>query len=244
MKAIALFSTIAIFILSTIMSSAQPGTLVWHVPGTMVPNGGATWSTPVVTGGRIYWQCQDGGMVCMHAHTGNILWTNTNDFGSTLNSPMVYDGTIFINVSGIFIAATAQTGTLKWSRNDVNALAGVATPIKDGMIMVATSTKLHAIDITTGVDMWTHTLAFAAILIAPDGSKLIGVSNVPARITEVDISNGNTIRGYAVKDANARLGDIAMSGDVMVITAGVNVIDSSQKYYAFNTVTQKMDWIR
>lgn len=83
--------------------NADGGDLVWK---TRVPRGGGIFSTAAVHGGVAYFFVSKIGapyVLALDAATGKVLWTTTVDRqpgSDAVSSPIVYDGMVWVGVSG------------------------------------------------------------------------------------------------------------------------------------------------
>ncbi len=75
---------------------------------------GATESSPLIIGNRLYVGSRDNHLYALNAKTGHLLWSF--DAGAEVKSAPAYsDGTVYIGVyDGYVYAVNAQTGRLKW----------------------------------------------------------------------------------------------------------------------------------
>jgi outer membrane protein assembly factor BamB/predicted Ser/Thr protein kinase len=115
---------------------------------------GAPFSTPAVSGGRVYAGGGDGYLYCMDAATGTVWWRSRA--GSPVySSPAVADGIVcFGSFGGKLVSAEAETGAEIW-RYAAGGEIGSSPVIVDGMVYCGSyDGAVFSLDAATGKEKW------------------------------------------------------------------------------------------
>ena len=128
------------------------------------PAGGAIASSPVVSGGRVYFGSDDGKLYCLETRTGKELWSfATEDIIEA--PPLILQGQVFVGSSDFFFyALDAETGELDWKvETDDKILGGanytyVGESASEGLRILVGSydTNLYCFDPRTGETLWKY----------------------------------------------------------------------------------------
>jgi outer membrane protein assembly factor BamB/subtilisin family serine protease len=125
--------------------------------------GDAVFSSPVLAGGRVFINTDDGRLVALDATTGARLWAFTGSTGMR-GAPAVADGLVFTGggVDGGFHALDAATGQLRWAFPTPGRRTIYTAPaVRDGVVYVNTgftpdrSDTVYALDAQTGAEIWS-----------------------------------------------------------------------------------------
>ena len=127
--------------------------LVWHHGGLIVPKPkkerdivfGRTMSNVAIHDGMVI-AVEIGGFVqCLHARSGKRYWTFDLE-DSTIASPLIVDGKIYVPTQGPNVFVLALSRELKLlGKNDIAEYANSAPVFANGVLYLATSGKLYAI---------------------------------------------------------------------------------------------------
>lgn len=116
---------------------------------------GKVSARPVVTGGTVYANSEDGQVYALDAASGRTKWSY--DAGTWKDaSPAVDDGTVYAGgKDGSLYALDAATGQVKWKF--FTAFGVYSTPVvADDVVYFATENgEVHAVDAVTGKQKWT-----------------------------------------------------------------------------------------
>ncbi len=222
---------------------AQSGDLLWSVPSTQLPLGGATWSTPVIMNNRLYFQGQDGSMVCLNAQTGVTIWMDSVNFNPVIHHPTGKCGVIYTSNGTTFISVEGIDGAINWQVPLSNVHDG--TPILGTMIYVATTDTVYGLSINSGATIWKRSIQSTYLMVANDGSTLFTTSSSDASLYALDPGTGSTFWSLLLSDTLSNLGGMALSGDILVIASEENFANQpSQKYYGINVNTKTEIWAK
>lgn len=145
--------------------TADNGDLLWTKdvlkPGEdeVVIGGGLAYS-----GGRLFVTNGFNEIVCLNPKNGEILW-RTETKNPVRAAPAAVPGRVFITtMDNQTIAFDADNGKKIWSHRGLNSEAGVlgaATPavIRDAVITAYSSGEIYALQINTGLELWSENLS-------------------------------------------------------------------------------------
>ncbi|MFF3564684.1 PQQ-binding-like beta-propeller repeat protein [Streptomyces sp. NPDC002574] len=120
---------------------------------------GKVTARPVVTGGVVYANSDDGKVYALDAATGRTKWSYDAPSWREA-SPAVDDGTVYAGgKDGDVYALDAATGRLKWKF--YTGFGVYSTPaVADGVVYLGTEDGvLHAVDAATGKEKWSYRTA-------------------------------------------------------------------------------------
>ena len=126
-------------------------------------SGGAIASSPVVSGGRVYFGSDDGKLYCLDTETGKELWSfATQDIIEA--PPLVLEGRVFVGSSDFFFyALDAETGELSWKVETEDKILGGANFTRVGeaeeelrILVGSYDTNLYCFDPETGETLWKY----------------------------------------------------------------------------------------
>ena len=175
-------------------ASSEPPAPAWkYVAGSPIG------APPAVVGNRLYLTSEDGNVVALDRHTGDLVWQYESRLTAGV-TPAVADGLVFVVFRpGLVSALETDTGEVVWSRRLRTASLPSPT-VADGRLYVAESDKnrLLALDAATGETLWEYRLsdwviATPAII---DG-KVIATAND----AKVHVINAETGRRRMIYDA-------------------------------------------
>ncbi len=120
---------------------------------TFTPGGGASISATPLISGDLLFVPTDGALYALEAGTGSQRWSFS--VGSTIfGSPAFDSGILYLaEQKGTVYAIDAGSGAEKWrfegSGNTIHPLA-----LSDGIVFAPIGTNLHALDATSGHEVW------------------------------------------------------------------------------------------
>ena len=123
--------------------------------------GGAITSSPVVSGGRVYFGSDDGFVYCLDAETGERKWAfETEDLVEA--PPLIADGAVFIGSNDTFFyALEAESGELRWKAQTMDKILGGANVVTAGestiVVVGSYDANLYAYDAASGEQLWVYT---------------------------------------------------------------------------------------
>ena len=161
------------------------GEKVWvYTRGTFRTVSARVLSSPAAAadGGKIFNIFSDGALVALDAETGRLLWDKdvAGDFSSAgriRRTPMVADERVFvIDSTGALLALDVEKGTVLETYDTLEARDFVA-PV-DGVLVVAGTDRIVAVDRATGSTLWSRELEKSpvATVFAANG-ELFVISN-------------------------------------------------------------------
>jgi outer membrane protein assembly factor BamB len=110
---------------------------------------------PAVAGDRLYAATEDGGVICVNAQSGEIIWTR--EIGSPSDTtPAVAGGLVYLGTRDHRVLALDQnTGEPRWERNLGNIVLG-SPIVSDGTLYIgSTNGTLEALDAANGAPRWS-----------------------------------------------------------------------------------------
>jgi outer membrane protein assembly factor BamB len=147
-------------------------------------------SSPLVEDRRVYVGFSDGTLACLHAESGEVVWTRALSGEATRfldvdATPVIDQGVLYASAhpTGVF-ALDPKTGATKW-RYEVEG-AGTVRPVGGLVFFAAAKAGLHALD-REGRLVWRQALAAAGELSAPlvvGGHLVVSAANGGAYIAD------------------------------------------------------------
>lgn len=148
---------------------AATGNEIWThpYPCPLLPKyyEGGTLSTPTVDGGRVYTLSKTGGLFCLGAADGTVVWRKelNKDMGYELptwcfsSSALILGDTLVLNVGDAGLALNKSTGETVWTNG--KGTCGYATPVPfvmDGQRSLAIFGKdsIIAVSQSDGKELW------------------------------------------------------------------------------------------
>jgi outer membrane protein assembly factor BamB len=114
------------------------------------------YTSPVVSGGKVYIGSGDGQMYALDALTGATLWVGAQQPNYFLNSAAVGHGLVFAtSLLGPLIAYNADTGEIVWTSDIADPAR--AAPVLQGRVLYVAGNEgeLFALDASTGTVRWS-----------------------------------------------------------------------------------------
>ena len=169
------------------------------------PSTGYGMAQPAVDDGTVF-LTQDGvGTYAVDAATGQQLWNRSiAGSGSRLHSPVVEDGVVYVDdaeysgTNGHVYALDAADGTTLWSTPaNVDGYTGASPALAHDTLYFTADGSLHAVDATTGADVWTSQICGAAehSPVYADGTVFVPLAD--SSIRAYDAGTGDMVWQYS-----------------------------------------------
>jgi len=116
-------------------------------------------SNPVVVNGMVLVGSGYGNVYALNETTGAHIWNFTTGMG--VSTPAVTDGVVFVEsgdlhaAEGKVYALNATTGEMLWNHTTVTIVKS-SPAVADGKVFVGTFEGLHALNKTTGTEIWSY----------------------------------------------------------------------------------------
>jgi outer membrane protein assembly factor BamB len=116
--------------------------------------GGQFYSTPAVSGSRLFiGNKSNGRMYCLSATSGRLLWATGRLGPSVHASPAVYSGRIFIGAGKHFYALRASNGRVAWQHSTTGRIYGSASVLR-GVVYYSIAGHTYARTTSSGRLVW------------------------------------------------------------------------------------------
>ncbi len=116
--------------------------------------GGPVYSSPVVSGGKLFVGSYDGSLYAIDGSSGEKLWSFETG-GEILSTPAVSGGTVFFgSKDGNFYALNSSDGTLKWKFETGKSVLNSPVVGKGLVFFGSSDNYFYALDINTGKRRW------------------------------------------------------------------------------------------
>jgi outer membrane protein assembly factor BamB len=201
-------------------------------------------SSPVVSGGKVYFGSGDGNVYALDAATGAVKWKfQTGDVVHA--SPAISDGTLFIGSwDSYFYALDAATGKEKWKfktgeDHEIYNQVGIQSSavIADGIVYFGCrDSNLYALDARTGEKKWAYNNKGSWVIVSPavkDGKVYFATSD-SAMFHAADAMSGAEI--FSLKLTWPMFASPAIAGDMLYQAS------HDGKVHAIDLKTQKPSW--
>jgi outer membrane protein assembly factor BamB len=141
------------------------GSVKW----TAHPNYANTWSSPAVVGSTVYMGWDDDKIYALDASTGATKWSTALG-GMVRSAPSVANGVVYVGADdGLLYAIDATIGAILWKARTADKSTTPAVrsspAVANGLVYVTSAETtpmgghLFAFNSTTGVQVWSKTLA-------------------------------------------------------------------------------------
>lgn len=180
--------------------NAKTGAIVWKFRP-----GGGVFNSPAVVDGKVYFGADDGDVYALNAATGKLVWTFPTGNLSSLLSPAVADGHVYITAgspSGDTVYALhANDGSQAWSFAIGDNSLG-APLYADGKVIFGESDFpsggfIYAFDAVTGKNIWTINLGdgSAGFFAAANGVIYTDSSDGTDNFLALEVATGRKLWG-------------------------------------------------
>ena len=199
------------------------GNVMWQKDGSELPSGGTSWSTPLIMNGKIFWAGQDKGFVALDALTGNVIWTDTlNFYNGTYDSPVGYDGKIFISrndylnpASKSLLAINAENGSIIWQKNNFYTCNRSNKPIAiepqhlGDYLYAASVDTLFCFNTDKGEVIWQKAGQYSNLSVDYHGLRLFAARSDSAKIEVISRVDGQISWSLTLPDAGVSTANLA-----------------------------------
>lgn len=180
-------------------------------------------SSPMISGGNVYFGSGDGNVYALDAASGKLNWKfQTGDVVHA--SPAIADGTLFIGSwDSYFYALDAATGKEKWrfktgEDHEIYNQVGIqsSAAVADGMVYFGCrDSNLYALDARTGEKKWAYNNKGSWVIVSPavkDGKVYFATSD-SAWFHAVDAKSGAEL--FSLKLTWPMFASPAIAGDFL-----------------------------
>jgi len=201
-------------------------------------------SSPVVSGGAVYFGSGDGNVYALDAASGKLNWKfQTGDVVHA--APALADGTVFVGSwDSYFYAIDAATGEEEWKfktgeDHEVYNQVGIqsSAAVADGIVYFGCrDSNLYAVDAHTGEKKWAYNNKGSWVITSPavkDGRVYFATSDT-ALFHAVDARTGADV--FSLKFTWPIFSSPAIAGDVLYFGS------HDGKLHAIDLKTQKAAW--
>lgn len=202
-------------------------------------------SSPVISGGAVYFGSGDGHVYSLNSTTGHLNWKfQTGDVVHA--SPALSGGTLYIGSwDSYFYALNAATGTLKWKfktgeDHEIANQVGIQSSavVADGLVYFGCrDSNLYALDAETGRKKWFFNNKGSWVISSPavrDGKIIFGTSD-SSHFYELDAQTGAKIFDF-------RSGVWPMFASPAVVGDFAYIATQDGKLLAVNLQAQNVAW--
>ena len=210
-----------------------------------VSDGSNVWQTPLpawsqsglaAAFGKVYVLTRSGSLQAHDLDTGAISWQATVNVGSgsTLSSPAIGFGNIYVGTATGLHAFNANSGELQWNASGLsngNASPVIVSDVGIGnpavVVIGSTDSKLRAYQVGTGALLWewTGNLALWYTSPAAANSKLYLIQS--GSVVEIDAVTGLQTATSPSLGASVRVGPTIVKDSLFVITGDDRLITLS-----------------
>jgi outer membrane protein assembly factor BamB len=201
-------------------------------------------SSPMVSGGAVYFGSGDGNIYALDAASGKLNWKfQTGDVVHA--SPAISDGTVFVGSwDSYFYAIDAATGREKWKfktgeDHEIFNQVGIqsSAAVSDGIVYFGCrDSNLYAVDARTGEKKWAYNNKGSWVITSPavrDGKVYFATSDT-ALFRVVDAKTGADV--FSLKFTWPIFSSPAIAGDRIYFGS------HDGKLHAVDLQTQKPAW--
>jgi outer membrane protein assembly factor BamB len=167
------------------------GTVLWTTE-----LGSGVFSSPVVTGGRVYVGTMGGRVLCMNAYSGAIQWYY--DTGEVVeSSPAVVDGRVYIGSDDRHVyCLDADDGTLIW-RYLTGGEVKSSPAVVDGRVFVGSNDFLvYSLDAEDGTELWNFSTGGYVYSSPAVSEGRVYFGSCDGKVYSVKIGNGEEVWSF------------------------------------------------
>ncbi|HME52686.1 MAG TPA: PQQ-binding-like beta-propeller repeat protein [Candidatus Lokiarchaeia archaeon] len=199
---------------------------------------GSVFSSPAVTGGRVYVEGDDNNVYCLNATTGAQSWSYTTG-GQMDSSPAVAGGRVYVgNFDHKVYCLNATNGSKIWSYNTGGQI--ISSPaVAGGRVYIGDfDHKVYCLNATKGTSLWNYTTGNAVGSSPAISGGRLYVGSEDYKVYCLNATNGSKIWSYTTGDQVTSSPAVA-GGRVYVgnLNNKVYCLDASTGAYIWNYTT-------
>jgi outer membrane protein assembly factor BamB len=132
---------------------------------------GFVYSSPAISGGRVYFGSEDHNLYCLDAVSGAFFWSYATD-NSISSSPAIADGRVYFGSSDNKVyCLNAVTGTSIWNYTTGDSVSS-SPAVASGRVYVKNYFNLDCLNATTGAFIWTYPIGDSVYSYAISGGRI------------------------------------------------------------------------
>jgi outer membrane protein assembly factor BamB len=195
--------------------------------------------TPVVAGGTLYLESNNGYLYAVDAEDGSLKWGSGSggNFGEA--SPAYGAGLLIVGGDQNVTAFDASTGAVAWTA-PIGYFTDGGQAIAGGVVYTGDCIgTMHALDLKTGAELWSKTGLSSCIETTPavaDGRVFLGASNTNGgRVFALDASSGHLLWRFKTQVGIAQSAPSVVRGTVYIGSLDGHL-------YALDAATGRVVW--
>ncbi len=230
--------------------SADPSTVFW------VSDAAVEEDEPDLLGGglayddgKLFATTGYGKVVAIDPASGNRLWIQPINIPIRTAPKVMADKVIVLTVDNQTYALSVADGRILWTHRGISEAAGfiadVAPSVTDNIVIVPHSSgEIVALDIATGLELWSDTLVLSRRTTASDIFAGIGGTPVIAGGVVYAVSNNGLLVATEL-NRGQRLWEQPISSDNALWVAGdaIFVLTRTQAVIALNRADGRIKWV-
>ncbi len=188
------------------------------------------FSSPAVSGGRVFLSSGDRRIVALEAGSGETVWEHEVT-GPVDSSPAVAGDLVFAGLrDGRLIALDRADGSLRWEYTTGEPVHASPTVHRGVVYIGSGDRRLHALDAVSGKARWTYETEGRVLRGAAVGDEVAALNSQDRLVHLLDIETGRYRLAVPARDTN---GSPAMDGDHVYIaetTGALLAVDWKQRH--------------
>jgi outer membrane protein assembly factor BamB len=232
------------------------GETKWKAKITENPGLSGVTSSPTIDRGNVYvgafnYSGGPGGLFCLDAKSGSILWERDTPSSVYFSSPAVYKDRVFIGTMGLYSSSTlkwgapygffcynANDGDLIWNVTAGGSVGSSATILEENVLFTSKDGFLYCMAQSNGEIIWKKDIGSSVSSAAvSEGKIFVGTGEMNGEGNLLCLSStGNII--WEFRPNGAVQGSPAVAGDLVYF--GTNVKNGT--VYCLNKDTGQLKW--
>jgi len=171
-------------------------------------------ATPTVVDGRVYTFSREGHVFCFDATSGKVVWSakltqKVPGWGFSGSARIVGDKVI-LNAGAAGVALNKADGKVAWESAADGAGYATPVPFKDGQVLIFAATRLVAVSVAEGKELWSHGwktkygINAADPIVLDGGKKVFIASGYGKGCTMLDVSGSSPRELWTNKTMQAK----------------------------------------